>query len=184
MNIKYLLSAAVISTTLSTAALAGSGSDKDGSKFNDAWLDGKAETTLLLNKNLNSFKIDTDVKDSVVTLSGNVNNSIDRSLAEELITGLDGVKDVENNIVIVDKKPVDEKMAAQLNSAKVASVVKSKLLLDTEVSGTTIDVDVKGGVVTLRGEVDSDAEKDLAGAIAKNTSDVEKVVNKLQIANS
>lgn len=120
----------------------------------------------------------------MVTLSGNVNNSIDRSLAEELITGLDGVKDVENNIVIVDKKPVDEKMAAQLNSAKVASVVKSKLLLDTEVSGTTIDVDVKGGVVTLRGEVDSDAEKDLAGAIAKNTSDVEKVVNKLQIANS
>ena len=34
---------------------------KDGAK--DAWIDGKAETTLLLNTNLNSFDIITDVKD-------------------------------------------------------------------------------------------------------------------------
>lgn len=181
---KKLISAAILSGTLSVAALAGASNEQDSSMFNDAWLDGKAETTLLLNTNLNNFTIDTEVKDGVVTLSGEVNNRIDSSLAEELVSGLDGVKSVNNNIEISDKTPIDEKAAMQLNNAKVASVVKSKLLLSSDVSGTAINVDAENGTVILKGEVDSDAQRDLAIAIAKNSNDVNKVVNKLVIADS
>ena len=65
---------------------------KDDAK--DAWLDGKAETTLLLNTNLNSFDIMTDVKNGHVTLTGKVESSVDKALAAELIKSLDGVNGV------------------------------------------------------------------------------------------
>ena len=48
---------------------------KDTSK--DAWLDGKAESTLLFNTNLNSFDINTDVKNGVVILTGKVESGVD-----------------------------------------------------------------------------------------------------------
>ena len=42
-------------------------------------------------------------------------------------------------------------------------------------------IDVENGVVTLTGEVDSDAERDLAVEIAKNASDVKDVENNLRV---
>eukprot|EP00232_Nephroselmis_pyriformis_P027893 CAMPEP_0182869710 /NCGR_PEP_ID=MMETSP0034_2-20130328/10099_1 /TAXON_ID=156128 /ORGANISM="Nephroselmis pyriformis, Strain CCMP717" /LENGTH=59 /DNA_ID=CAMNT_0025002179 /DNA_START=134 /DNA_END=309 /DNA_ORIENTATION=+ len=47
----------------------------------DAWIDGKAEATLLFNGNLNSFDINTDVKMGTITLTGKVDNEIEKELA-------------------------------------------------------------------------------------------------------
>jgi len=93
------LSAALL--TSSTLAFASQQSWKDESL--DAWVDGKAETTLLLNSELNSFDINTEVKDGIVTLTGEVNSKLEKSLAEELIKTLDGVKGVENQLIVVDE---------------------------------------------------------------------------------
>ncbi|MGP9803001.1 BON domain-containing protein [Rheinheimera sp. NSM] len=157
---------------------------KDGAK--DAWIDGKAETTLLLNGNLNSFDINTDVKNGAVTLTGKVENEVDKALAEELIENLDGVTGVDNQLTVVASgnkgNKAGDKDNSGLKDAKIATVVKTRLLFESEVSGTAIDVDAENGVVTLQGEVDSAAEKDLAVAIAKNTADVSRVIDKLQVA--
>jgi hyperosmotically inducible periplasmic protein len=154
---------------------------KDGAK--DAWIDGKAETTLLLNGNLNSFDINTDVKNGAVTLTGKVESEVDKALAEELIENLDGVTGVDNQLtVMASGKQAGDKDSNGLTDAKIATVVKTRLLFESEVSGTAIDVDAENGVVTLQGEVDSSAEKDLAVAIAKNTADVSRVIDKLQVA--
>lgn len=153
---------------------------KDGAK--DAWIDGKVETTLLLNGNLNSFDINTDVKNGAVILTGKVESDVDKALAEELVENLDGVTGVDNQLTVMAS---DSKAAGKDNSglkdAKIATVVKTRLLFESEVSGTAIDVDAKNGVVTLQGEVESDAEKDLAVAIAKNTTDVSRVIDKLEV---
>jgi hyperosmotically inducible protein len=149
----------------------------------DAWIDGKAETTLLLNANLNSFNINTDVHDGNVTLTGKVNSSVDKSLAGELIRSLDGVKDVNNELSVMkqhnDKDSKD--LGESLTDSKVATVVKTRLLFSADVSGTDINVDVAHGVVTLKGTVSSDAERDLALTIAKNTDDVKDVVDELRV---
>ncbi|MDW2150118.1 BON domain-containing protein, partial [Vibrio sp. 378] len=86
----------VLTSVLATSSTAVLASDKWEKESMDAWLDGKAETTLLLNSNLNSFDINTDVENQVVTLTGSVNNDLEKSLAEELVSGLDGVKKVNN----------------------------------------------------------------------------------------
>lgn len=169
--------------TLGSTAAYADNTWEDRSK--DAWLDGKAESTLLFNGNLNSFDINTDVQSGVVILTGKVDSEVDKALAGELIESLEGVKSVENKLTVLEKdNGEDAKILVTLTDSKVEAVVKTKLLLESEVSGTNIEVEVENGVVTLMGKVDSDSAKELAVAIATNTKDVKSVINKLEVALS
>lgn len=183
----------LVAGTLTTSAFAGTmdSSNKWEEGAKDAWIDGKAEATLLFNGNLNSFDINTDVQNGKVVLTGKVENSVDKKLAEELVANIDGVTDVDNQLTIVAAKDYDDDMDAddmdedsamgELTDAKIATVIKTRLLMDSDISGFDIDVDVEEGNVTLTGTVDSDAERDLAVEIAKNASDVKDVEDNLKI---
>jgi osmotically-inducible protein OsmY len=156
----------------------------------------------LFNGNLDSFDINTDVKNGNVVLTGKVENSVDKKLAEELVANIDGVTSVDNKLTIVSDKDMEGDMSddmedtvdmsddmedtvdegtSELTDAKIATVIKTRLLMDTDISGFDIDVDVENGVVTLTGDVDSDAERDLAVEIAKNASDVKDVESNLRV---
>lgn len=150
-------------------------------KAKDAWLDGKAETMLLLNSNLNSFDINTDVEQQVVTLTGVVDTEVEKALAEELVIGIEDVKEVNNKLVVNPQSDVNKTSMAALKDAKITTVVKTKLLLNENVNGTAIGVSTEAGVVTLSGLIDSDAERDLALEITKNTNDVNDVVSELEM---
>ena len=183
----------LVAGTLTTSAYAGSMETEnkweEGAK--DAWIDGKAEATLLFNGNLNSFDINTDVQQGEVILTGKVENSVDKKLAEELIANIDGVTSVDNQLTIVadsdmtkdDEMSSDDGMS-ELTDAKIATVIKTRLLMDSDISGFDIDVDVEDGNVTLTGSVDSDAERDLAVEIAKSASDVMDVENNLTVTET
>ncbi|MBH0037116.1 MULTISPECIES: BON domain-containing protein [unclassified Pseudoalteromonas] len=180
---KSIIAALVLGTT---AMGAQANSWENESK--DAWIDGKAETVLLMNTNLNNFDINTDVKNGKVVLTGKVNSELDKELAEELVLSLDGVSDVENSLTVV--KSMDTKDRSKdmmddddndLTDAKITTVITTRFLFDSEVGGTDIDVDTDNGVVTLNGSVESEAEKQLAVKIAKNAEDVRDVVDKLTI---
>ncbi|PLT26930.1 BON domain-containing protein [Pseudoalteromonas sp. MelDa3] len=180
---KSIIAALVLGTT---AMGAQANSWENESK--DAWIDGKAETVLLMNTNLNNFDINTDVKNGKVVLTGKVNSELDKELAEELVLSLDGVSDVENSLTVV--KSMDTKDRSKdmmddddndLTDAKITTVITTRFLFDSEVGGTDIDVDTDNGVVTLNGSVESEAEKQLAVEIAKNAEDVRDVVDKLSI---
>jgi len=171
----------IIATAISTASLNVSAENtwKDNAK--DAWIDGKAESTLLFNSNLNSFDINTDVKNGTVILTGKVSNSVDKALAEELVASLEGVTKVNNMLSVLDDdtKEKDVEIMQNLKDSKVETVVKTRLLFESQISGLDIEVEVDKGVVTLEGNVASESERDLAVAIATNTDDVIDVINKL-----
>ena len=59
--------------------------------------------------------------------------------------------------------------------------VRISLASDIDVKGGNLKVDVKDGVVTLSGPVESQGVKDKAGRIAKKVKGVKKVVNNLEI---
>jgi len=191
---KRTLLSMIVATSLTTAAYAGDmNSDNKWEKgAKDAWIDGKAEATLLFNGNLDSFDINTDVSNGNVVLTGKVDNSVEKKLAEELVSNIDGVKSVDNKLTVVAKAEMDSDMSedmeetydegtSELTDAKIATVIKTRLLMDTDISGFDIDVDVENGNVTLTGDVDSDAERDLAVEIAKNASDVKDVEDNLRV---
>jgi osmotically-inducible protein OsmY len=68
-----------------------------------------------------------------------------------------------------------------VSDAEITASVKSKLLADKTVGGLKLDVDTDKAVVTLKGKVHSATERDQALRLARSTSGVTRVVNKLEI---
>ena len=60
--------------------------------------------------------------------------------------------------------------------------VRRKLASDYIVKGGGLQVDVKAGVVTLRGTVEEQKQKDKAARLTKKVSGVKSVVNELTVA--
>lgn len=158
----------------------------------DAWIAGKVETVYTLNRHLNPFTIDTDVEDGIVRLTGTVKTDIDRDLAAELAKGIDGVLEVQNDLEVNAQSTSTASKAGEGSGEKrdfgswvddttTTAAVKSKLIGNANTHGLQIDVDTSDDIVTLSGRVKSDAEKDLAEEIARNTGDVEDVRNNLVV---
>ena len=71
--------------------------------------------------------------------------------------------------------------ASQASDDKIYDQVRLKLVSDPDVKGGALDVQVKDGVVTLRGAVTSDRGKQKAERLAKRVKGVRSVVNELTI---
>jgi hyperosmotically inducible protein len=73
---------------------------------------------------------------------------------------------------------------AENPDAWITAKVQAKYFLDTDVKGRNISVDTRQGVVTLRGEVESEGERRRALAIARNTDGVESLNDELRVVRS
>jgi hyperosmotically inducible protein len=69
-----------------------------GTGTNDGWLWIKTRAALAVTDDLRDSTIDVDVEDAVVTLSGSVASAAQRSKAEQVARGIDGVKSVKNEL--------------------------------------------------------------------------------------
>jgi len=156
----------------------------------DAWLTGRAETVLALNKHLNLYSITARVDQGTANLTGEVATSIDKALATELIAGIENIDSVNNELLInenlaasLEPKSVDSRrnFSKWIDDLTTTAVVRSKLVASREVNGLDIKVETRGNVVTLSGEVDSTAESALAEEITRNTGDVVGVNNNLLV---
>jgi hyperosmotically inducible protein len=79
---------------------------------------------------------------------------------------------------------ITEKSAATgeaLGDAALTAKVKSALIAEPGLNSLTIDVDVSGGIVTLRGTADTPANRDKAAQLASNVDGVKSVNNDLVV---
>jgi hyperosmotically inducible protein len=67
------------------------------------------------------------------------------------------------------------------SSAALTAKIKSKMALDDTIQASRIDVDTAEGVVTLHGTVDSEAQRERALQLARETDGVKSVVDKLTV---
>lgn len=182
---------------IALAALLGSGAmaETSGSfegEAKDAWLTGRLETMYLLNEQLNPISISTQVEGGVVHLTGAVESEIDRDLAGALARNLDGIVEVENEL-LVDANAVQEaeptsdpadgrrNFGSWVDDATTTAAVKARLVGNANTKGLQIDVDTWDDVVTLSGRVSTPGEKALAEEVARRVSDVESVRNNLVV---
>lgn len=182
---KRTLTAAIISVALGTASMSAQANHDWQDESRDAWIHGSAQTSLMLNTNLNAFRISSSVEDGVVTLEGEVETSTDKALAEELVEGIEGVSRVDNNLEIRNEESDDDDdnggVGATLNDGRIFTVLKSRLLMSGDVSGRDIEVEVDNTVVTLTGDVETSSERDLAIEMARNTNGVSDVRDNLRV---
>jgi hyperosmotically inducible periplasmic protein len=81
----------------------------------------------------------------------------------------------------VSGKDAAGKAGDKLDDMSITAAVSASLGKDPDLSALKINVDTKGGAVTLRGTAPSQAAVDKASAIAKATKGVSSVDNKLQV---
>jgi len=77
------------------------------------------------------------------------------------------------------ERGTQERQDKRKPDAWITTKVKAALATHKNVSAVRTNVDTKGGIVTLRGEVNTPAEKELAGRYAKEVEGVRQVDNRL-----
>lgn len=128
-------------------ALAGAlGACKSGP--DDAALTATVKTKLAADPATPATSINVDTKQGVVTLSGTVESDAAKTKAESIAKGVEGVKSVTNNLTVQPRAASTP--AADANDTAIRNAVTANL---TKAGVTTVTVDVKDGVVTLKGDV-------------------------------
>jgi hyperosmotically inducible periplasmic protein len=143
----------------------------------DDRIESSAQKSYVFKTYLKDDSIKTDSKNGAVTLTGTVANSTHKSLAQDTVEGLPGVKSVDNQLTINGVPP------AEHSDLWIDMKVKSALLFHRNVGGGTA-VSVKDGIVTLHGEASSLAQKDLTAEYAKDVDNVKAVDNQMTIAKN
>jgi len=156
-------------------------------ELKEAWMEGKLETALMLNRHLNNFTIDSEFDRGSVLLTGTVRSDVDRDLAEQIALDVDGVKEVDNQLRVVNDEPDRDNtdtFSSRVEDSTLTAEVKIKLLANGNTEGLDINVDTSQRVVTLKGNVASAEKKQLAEKIAANVDGVREVNNELSVVGS
>jgi osmotically-inducible protein OsmY len=169
------------------AGLSGSvAADTASQNITEARQETQIWTTYALSPYLRASDLKVSVHAGKATLTGIVEESVDKDLAKQIALGVDGVKDVDNQIVINPDYTVPPRSSTSersygeaIEDASITTRVKSKLMWSKYTDGLTTDVDTRNGKVSLIGNADSGAAKDLAGRLAMNTRGVVSVDNQL-----
>ncbi len=124
--------------------------------------------------------VSQDREKGVVTLGGRVASDADKSQAESIARSLAGEQVVANEIAVLppgaekDAKMVNTDLDKGIDNNLHAALVVEKL-------EDVVKYSVKNHVVTLTGEVDSQAKRARAEEIASTVPNVQQVVNALQV---
>jgi len=143
----------------------------------DSRIESTAKKTYVFQTYLQGDDIKIESRDGAVTLTGTVVNSHHKSLAEETVADLPGVKSVDNKLQIKGESP------AENSDAWLTTKVKTMFLFHRNVSALT-EVNTKDGIVTLQGEANNQAQKDLTTEYAKDVEGVKGVNNEMTIGKT
>ena len=160
-------------------------------KPTDEEIDDHVEFRLDTSDLVRKYNVHTKVANGVVTLSGDVATAAQKAEAERLARGVAGVVRVQNDITIDpdEDKSVTDRIKSGMNKTGeaitdtwITTKVKWFLAKDEGLkSVTSIDVDTKDSVVTLKGTVKTQADKVRAVELANKADGVKRVIDQLTI---
>lgn len=140
----------------------------------DARIESTTRNSHVFKTYLKDDRVSVDSEKGVVTLSGTVSSRSHKSLAEATAENVRGVKSVTNNIAVLPDEGNSD--------GWIGTKVRTTLLFYRNVRGLRTEVDVKDGAVTLRGEANSAAQKDLTTEYVKDVDGVTSVNNQMTVA--
>lgn len=169
-------------------------------KIDDATLNADVRRRLAYHSGLDAATLDLDVEGGKVYVSGEVDSPATRDLALRIVRNTEDVTAVKSSIRIdetadtpKDNADVDHAETAANDSDDVSDAindwwverrVETAILLDRNVSLWDLDVEVENNAVILTGETISDAQRDLAETIARNTDGVREVENMIRVVSA
>jgi hyperosmotically inducible periplasmic protein len=124
--------------------------------------------------------VSQDSDKGVVTLGGHVAADTDKAQAQAIATSFAGSEVVSNQVAVIppgsgsDAKDMNSDLDKGVASNLDAALINAKL-------HDSVKYAVKNHVVTLTGDVDSEATRDQAQMVASAVPNVQQVVNELQV---
>jgi len=164
----YVFIAAAAAVLLPSAALAGPAEA-------DRRIENSARESYVFTTYLKSDAVAVEAKDGIVTLTGSVAADSRKALAQETVAGLPGVKGVENKLEVTGAPTAS-------SDAWLSDKLKITLLFHRSVRSGKTEVEVKDGVVTLRGRAENQAQKELTSEYARDIEGVKEVINEMTVA--
>lgn len=163
--------------------------DTASTEINNARHESRILTTFELNPYLRAHDLQVTVEDGKATLTGNVTEDVNKSLAKEIAQGVDGIRTVQNNIIVdADYRPAERGeergFGDRIEDTSITAAVKAKLMWSKDAEGLSTDVETRNRRVTLSGTADSEVSSELAENLAKNTRNVLSVDNQLRVERS
>lgn len=122
--------------------------------------------------------VKAESKNGVVTLTGTVSQESHKGLAGDTAANIPGVTLVENQLA------TKAEIAAENADTWMGRKVKMALMFHRNVNAGDTAVEVKDGVVTLKGEASSIAQKELTSEYAKDIEGVKEVKNEMTVATT
>jgi hyperosmotically inducible protein len=152
----------------------------------DATTTSRVRTALLLSKRVSPFDIKVETIQGEVTLTGQVPSDETRTVAGAIAQDTAGVKQVHNDLGInptAERNPETERLGERVADLEQKTVINDALSKNAELQDKHIDVQVKNGIVTMGGSLESSAQKYSAEQIAWQASGVQGVINNISITS-
>ncbi|MGX9728491.1 MAG: BON domain-containing protein [Candidatus Electronema sp. VV] len=162
-----MAAAAVVMVATSTPAMSTEMDDRIESSFKQSFI---------YKRYLKDEKIKISSREGAVILSGSVSDESGRQMAQNIAEALPNIKSVENQIEITGERP------AEKSDIWISMKVKGSLMYHRNVNAMKTEVSVKDGIVTLKGEAASQAQKELTAEYAKDINGVKEVKNEMTTA--
>jgi hyperosmotically inducible protein len=131
---------------------------------------------------LKDVSVSQDRDKGGLTLGGHVTSDTDKSQAETVAKSLAGAQVVADQIAVI---PVGEEKEAKAVNSDLDEGIEKNLdaaLIQSRLHDS-LKYEVKSGVVTLTGEVNSENKRARAEKVATGVPNVVQVVNDLQVKN-
>lgn len=140
---------------------------------NDAEIQARVEEVLQGNSRVDEKEIRVQVRDAVVTLTGEVDSAIEKRTARELAQEIEGVKLVSDELTVKNFRRVPDDQLAE--SVRIA------LQRDAFVDEKEVEVYASNGEIRLDGSVPDYHMRKAAGDVAWWTDGVTNVENLLLV---
>jgi osmotically-inducible protein OsmY len=157
----------------------------------DARITASVQGRFFTSDAVKTTNIDVDTEDGVVMLAGTVPSAEARQEAVKLAQGVAGVSRVEDKLTVAapgatgsaaERASADAGDDADRSPAWITTKIQARYFVNPELKPWNIDVTTStGGVVTLEGEIDSEADRAEAVRIARETEGVTDVRDALRL---
>jgi len=142
--------------------------------YTDLEIEAMVRDQLYWDSRVEKKRIQVEVEDAVVTLSGQVDSAVEMRAAVNDARKIPSVRFVENQLLVSLPQPSSEDRV-------LAAAIRSVLNLNQEIDVSELDITVRAGEAVLEGSVDSLAEKLKAEELAGEVRGVVNVVDKIVV---
>jgi len=145
----------------------------------DSWITSKTKIALFADERVKGREVSVETMKGEVSLRGKVDTEEAKTAAAEITKGIEGVKNVKNDLQVV---PPSARKAVTADDKAITKAVESRFSKDAQLK--KIDVRTDAGVVVLSGEVPNISVAAKASEMAHRVDGVKAVKNELRVAQA